>query len=61
MAISMELEEFEIFLVVDESSRLLKVTSDTLLVTVETELGRIGRDICLLPFIASEEEFKGRS
>ena len=54
-------KEFEVLLEVDKSSRILKVTPDTLLVAVESELGNIGLDICLLPFYATKEELKSRS
>ena len=49
-------KEFEVLLEVDKSSRILKVTPDTLLVAVESELGKIGLDISLLPFYATKEE-----
>ena len=48
-------KEFEVLLEVDKSSRILKVTPDTLLVAVESELGKIGLDISLLPFYATKE------
>lgn len=44
-------KEFEVLLEVDKSSRILKVTPDTLLVAVESELGKIGLDISLFTLL----------
>ena len=51
----------EVLLEFDKSSMVLKATPDTLLVAVESELRKIGLDVCLLPFSQSVEELEGRS
>lgn len=42
-------KEFDVLLEVDQSRRQLRVSCDSAFVTIERELGKLGKDISLLP------------
>lgn len=56
-----KMADFDVLLEIDGSKRVLRVNADTVLVSVESELGKLGKDISLLPLGAGKEELEGRT
>ena len=60
-ALASKMEDFDVLLEIDGSKRILRLNADTLLVSVESELGKLGKDIALLPLGAGKEEVEERT